>query len=45
MAEAQFQLIDDNTLIQIDPTIIYQQYALLRNQFLQALVFVEPQSA
>ena len=43
MAEAQFQLIDDNTLIQIDPTIIYQQYALLRNQFLQALVFVEPQ--
>ncbi|GAB1227118.1 hypothetical protein ENUP19_0326G0003 [Entamoeba nuttalli] len=37
-----FQLLDDATLQQVDPKVIYQQYEILRREFLSALAFVEP---
>ncbi|KAL7720306.1 Calponin-homology (CH) domain-containing protein [Entamoeba marina] len=39
--QVQFQLIDDNVLTTIEPQVIYQQYAILRNEFVNAVLYVE----
>ncbi|KAL7720879.1 Calponin-homology (CH) domain-containing protein [Entamoeba marina] len=39
--QVQFQLIDDSILTTIEPQVIYQQYAILRNEFVNAVLYVE----